>query len=143
MVCVCVFLFKQKKAYEVRISDWSSDVFSSDLSCGNALRPFGPAILQCWSYVPQFLPPSWTEEMTKSYAISAETQSYLGVTITQPNAPRFRRNESDRIPNRLSLLHASVDTACSPYAQPIHLCPPNRTPPDVTPPYHAKHRPRR
>src|SRR3546814_7312990 len=27
-----VFFFKQKKAYEVRISDWSSDVCSSDLS---------------------------------------------------------------------------------------------------------------
>src|SRR3546814_828495 len=29
---VLVFLFKQKTAYEVRISDWSSDVCSSDLS---------------------------------------------------------------------------------------------------------------
>src|SRR3546814_3264954 len=28
---VCVYLFKQKTAYEVRISDWSSDVCSSDL----------------------------------------------------------------------------------------------------------------
>src|SRR3546814_7762473 len=31
------FFFKQKKAYEVRISDWSSDVCSSDLvaeGCG-------------------------------------------------------------------------------------------------------------
>src|SRR3546814_13025330 len=100
MVCVCVFLFKQKKAYEVRISDWSSDVFSSDLSCGNALRPFGPAILQCWSYVPQFLPPSWTEEMTKSYAISAETQSYLGETINQPHPARFRGQAPDRFLNR-------------------------------------------
>src|SRR3546814_5224168 len=27
----CVFFFKQKTAYEVRISDWSSDVCSSDL----------------------------------------------------------------------------------------------------------------
>src|SRR3546814_10879456 len=27
------FLFKQKTAYEMRISDWSSDVCSSDLSC--------------------------------------------------------------------------------------------------------------
>src|SRR3546814_4273346 len=27
-----VFFFKQKTAYEVRISDWSSDVCSSDLS---------------------------------------------------------------------------------------------------------------
>src|SRR3546814_7116601 len=31
-----LFLFKQKTAYEVRISDWSSDVCSSDLS-SNAL----------------------------------------------------------------------------------------------------------
>src|SRR3546814_10046109 len=28
---LCVFIFKQKTAYEVRISDWSSDVCSSDL----------------------------------------------------------------------------------------------------------------
>src|SRR3546814_15462654 len=30
-VCVYVFFFKQKTAYELRISDWSSDVCSSDL----------------------------------------------------------------------------------------------------------------
>src|SRR3546814_10721327 len=29
--CVCFFFFKQKTAYEMRISDWSSDVCSSDL----------------------------------------------------------------------------------------------------------------
>src|SRR3546814_14707033 len=28
---MCCFLFKQKTAYEMRISDWSSDVCSSDL----------------------------------------------------------------------------------------------------------------
>src|SRR3546814_2919010 len=32
VVCFCFFLFKQKTAYEMRISDWSSDVCSSDLS---------------------------------------------------------------------------------------------------------------
>src|SRR3546814_1026722 len=40
VVCMCdvlsmlmvVFFFKQKTAYEMRISDWSSDVCSSDLS---------------------------------------------------------------------------------------------------------------
>src|SRR3546814_9291695 len=32
VVCRCVFFFfKQKTAYEMRISDWSSDVCSSDL----------------------------------------------------------------------------------------------------------------
>src|SRR3546814_13619679 len=29
--CFCFFFFKQKTAYEMRISDWSSDVCSSDL----------------------------------------------------------------------------------------------------------------
>src|SRR3546814_3990834 len=33
---VVIFFFKQKTAYEMRISDWSSDVCSSDL-----LQPFG------------------------------------------------------------------------------------------------------
>src|SRR3546814_10534857 len=37
-LCVCVFycffFFKQKTAYEMRISDWSSDVCSSDLAAG-------------------------------------------------------------------------------------------------------------
>src|SRR3546814_3031356 len=32
LLCVCFFFFfKQKTAYEMRISDWSSDVCSSDL----------------------------------------------------------------------------------------------------------------
>src|SRR3546814_8599799 len=30
-VVYCIFCFKQKAAYEVRISDWSSDVCSSEL----------------------------------------------------------------------------------------------------------------
>src|SRR3546814_11755437 len=38
-----VFFFKQKTAYEMRISDWSSDVCSSDLArrrrAGHAARP--------------------------------------------------------------------------------------------------------
>src|SRR3546814_5586597 len=35
------FFFKQKTAYEMRISDWSSDVCSSDL----ALMPIAPALV--------------------------------------------------------------------------------------------------
>src|SRR3546814_16039091 len=34
------FFFKQKTAYEMRISDWSSDVCSSDLRT-HPVRPFG------------------------------------------------------------------------------------------------------
>src|SRR3546814_2365663 len=35
-VSFCVFVFKQKTAYEMRISDWSSDVCSSDLRIAGA-----------------------------------------------------------------------------------------------------------
>src|SRR3546814_5425282 len=43
---MCLFFFKQKTAYEMRISDWSSDVCSSDLSNQPFPRPglpLGPA----------------------------------------------------------------------------------------------------
>src|SRR3546814_2160136 len=36
MRCVSFFFFKQKTAYEMRISDWSSDVCSSDLARAGA-----------------------------------------------------------------------------------------------------------
>src|SRR3546814_4128372 len=38
VVCSVVFFFKQKTAYEMRISDWSSDVCSSDLASARAMR---------------------------------------------------------------------------------------------------------
>src|SRR3546814_4507327 len=34
LICFIFFFFKQKTAYEMRISDWSSDVCSSDLEIG-------------------------------------------------------------------------------------------------------------
>src|SRR3546814_20571874 len=37
-MCLLLFFFKQKTAYELRISDWSSDVCSSDLPA-QAARP--------------------------------------------------------------------------------------------------------
>src|SRR3546814_9425512 len=47
---VLVFFFKQKTAYEMRISDWSSDVCSSDLDSRDTLAeadaaPFGKGAL--------------------------------------------------------------------------------------------------
>src|SRR3546814_4002759 len=44
---VCLFFFfKQKTAYEMRISDWSSDVCSSDLE--GAARVFRPRLQSDW-----------------------------------------------------------------------------------------------
>src|SRR3546814_6512448 len=43
-LCMSFFFFKQKTAYEMRISDWSSDVCSSDLDAGD-WQLLKPAIL--------------------------------------------------------------------------------------------------
>src|SRR3546814_5279201 len=37
LLCVMIVFFKQKTAYEMRISDWSSDVCSSDLLANRIL----------------------------------------------------------------------------------------------------------
>src|SRR3546814_6246854 len=62
-----LFVFKQKTAYEMRISDWSSDVFSSDLSWTASMKsqrgaapgvraasrtPFLPFVLSLSKYRP-------------------------------------------------------------------------------------------
>src|SRR3546814_83038 len=46
-LCVSFFFFKQKTAYEMRISDWSSDVCSSDLiAAQHGVEPHAGATLQ-------------------------------------------------------------------------------------------------
>src|SRR3546814_5151021 len=45
-MCFCFFFFKQKTAYEMRISDWSSDVCSSDLGRRADLDRHDPAALR-------------------------------------------------------------------------------------------------
>src|SRR3546814_8615559 len=51
---LCLFFFKQKTAYEMRISDWSSDVCSSDLN-GNHFIQAG-----------QFKQPNSLEELSST-----------------------------------------------------------------------------
>src|SRR3546814_4616803 len=43
MLSFCFFFFKQKTAYEMRISDWSSDVCSSDLLVDHVIQGRAPA----------------------------------------------------------------------------------------------------
>src|SRR3546814_8222587 len=46
LILYCFFFFKQKTAYEMRISDWSSDVCSSDLRKAGEAREVFECILQ-------------------------------------------------------------------------------------------------
>src|SRR3546814_6832539 len=45
---VLFFFFKQKTAYEMRISDWSSDVCSSDLCASGPVEERASALCRDW-----------------------------------------------------------------------------------------------
>src|SRR3546814_2378418 len=45
-LCLCFFFFKQKTAYEMRISDWSSDVCSSDLEFAEQEERKGKRVIE-------------------------------------------------------------------------------------------------
>src|SRR3546814_8392722 len=78
---VFVFFFKQKTAYEMRISDWSSDVCSSDLC---------PALRKCewlwpWHRLGQSLrPPRSSGEGDRA-------------TLRRSRSPRSGRSEERRV----------------------------------------------
>src|SRR3546814_5925538 len=72
---LCFFFFKQKTAYEMRISDWSSDVCSSDLHASAAastswrhgLTFFDDSIIRpppTWRLLPCGAGDPWTVSVT-------------------------------------------------------------------------------
>src|SRR3546814_5849899 len=70
----CIFFFKQKTAYEMRISDWSSDVCSSDLALGfTKVKVVEDVALNSWTQV--------NTDVTGRYAIFAgeygESNDYI------------------------------------------------------------------
>src|SRR3546814_2614651 len=64
--CNWIFFFKQKTAYEMRISDWSSDVCSSDLVLdqANAVRFVG---------VHQAVEQLYVQRASAAYALGQQT----------------------------------------------------------------------
>src|SRR3546814_1741206 len=78
-ILFCVVLFKQKTAYEWRISDWSSDVCSSDLPVVTA--PAG------WACGPADTATTTTVTCTIDTLAAGVTQSFsLAVTATAAQA---------------------------------------------------------
>src|SRR3546814_2289825 len=85
------FFFKQKTAYELRISDWSSDVCSSDLSTRSAAkgkrgsgRAFSWSLLFWEGWTAVHTPPSPAAARNGSFRASG----YHRRTVTGPRAPR-------------------------------------------------------
>src|SRR3546814_2954347 len=81
-VC-CLLFFKQKTAYEMRISDWSSDVCSSDLGVEDL--PLMPGLAEIADAATVFDAPQG--RIVESYAAgtvaAAEIRSFYAQTLPQ------------------------------------------------------------
>src|SRR3546814_17150856 len=97
-ICFFVF-FKQKTAYEMRISDWSSDVCSSDLP---EMRPSGSEIAPGATFPPA--PPSqldhhplrlaFQERQFATWPLALSLRSGRGVYTFLINQKAYRRSPS-------------------------------------------------
>src|SRR3546814_14142233 len=60
------FFFKQKTAYEMRISDWSSDVCSSDLCCARPASWMSPYSMPPYPFAAGLRPPADHERCART-----------------------------------------------------------------------------
>src|SRR3546814_7275649 len=87
------FFFKQKTAYEMRISDWSSDVCSSDLLLRPAQPTLGSLVLAAKSDAEAFgdLPPAAHAELA---SVTKAIESALGQAV---GYGKINRSEARRV----------------------------------------------
>src|SRR3546814_4544451 len=88
-VCLFVFFFKQKTAYEMRISDWSSDVCSSDLAAIEALMAHGTAEQQA-KWLPRLVTGEWSGTMNLTEPQAGSDVGALRTTATPVGDGTYR-----------------------------------------------------
>src|SRR3546814_2194974 len=87
MICDVVFFFKQKTAYEMRISDWSSDVCSSDLGAAKLTGRIGAFSVGALSAA--------TQEERGTVASLSSTRRLVVEPLSGFNVLRARRERSE------------------------------------------------
>src|SRR3546814_1186988 len=99
---ILIFFFKHKTAYEMRISDWSSDVCSSDLA-----EPLAPAPVE--QHRDQAVDPPWGQEIAEEFGFGellarhdVETVDDAAIAIAHQLARPGMMAGVDR---RIDLLH--------------------------------------
>src|SRR3546814_8895355 len=84
LVICFLFFFKQKTAYEMRISDWSSDVCSSDLSSGSQISATVSPFFSRWrsrQLAATLSMPSRNHEIWKSCSSNDQSPAISGRLI--------------------------------------------------------------
>src|SRR3546814_4297623 len=91
------FFFKQKTAYEMRISDWSSDVCSSDLPGSHRRRP--RTVLPLKRQISDILPPQPLQGGLRSISRRAMRQSLQLARASRFTGLSINPAETLRAPN--------------------------------------------
>src|SRR3546814_1293572 len=99
MLFVFVFFFKQKTAYEMRISDWSSDVCSSDLRAVAAASFMSSGM----SRYSNFAPSDSSSQMIARFS-TRSTSPLKSLSI-----PIGRNSTSGRAPSRSLIISRSEE----------------------------------
>src|SRR3546814_6272353 len=103
------FFFKQKTAYELRISDWSSDVCSSDLLYAgghDASDPeLSPLYADCRGFPPMYLLASDSEVLLDDTVLFARRAKAAGVDVRFEIWPVLPHAFPDRKSTRLNSSH--------------------------------------
>src|SRR3546814_20709443 len=90
----CFFFFKQKTAYEMRISDWSSDVCSSDLNLIAASFPTAPEIVD---KTVRFAVNSGDIGCTRIGKATSQIAAHIIVSVARLEGGRARRNHDAEV----------------------------------------------
>src|SRR3546814_10525627 len=115
------FFFKQKTAYEMRISDWSSDVCSSDLDTRILALMFEAPTHRCFSHEILKGDESWINELPRSQARSSRQYAKFCWTSAsrKPNtarvstiSPRSHRRSEEHTSELQSLMRISYAVFC-------------------------------
>src|SRR3546814_6950706 len=107
-----IFFFKQKTSYEMRISDWSSDVCSSDLAAKHPAEasPRARPERQCW---PRPREPQRQQTMQARVVREGRSTEYRRAPVSPVGEP---------MPTRRSLSRLSTKAMCQIEKKAIDIC---------------------
>src|SRR3546814_2898770 len=110
---VVFFFFKQKTAYEMRISDWSSDVCSSDLPAASSrIASVGPSIHRLSLLTTSTgASPSRSRACIRPPPVSIRRSRSFDTTISMPLI-RFLRRSEEHTSELQSLMRFSYAVFC-------------------------------
>src|SRR3546814_3820058 len=122
MLFSCFFFFKQKTAYEMRISDWSSDVCSSDLAIIVGIDPTSIAISLAVNVMIEFLLSSCDQQdmetgMLRGSGMCVEVGSYcsskiLGICVQKSRSHCCFNRSEEHTSELQSIMRISYAVFC-------------------------------